>query len=66
MSFRIWLAKPESTESEASTGGVLQNRFMARKSRFLSNNACPSPAYLLQMNYFTDFHKVFWLQRSKL
>ena len=44
---------------EHSPGGVLQNRFVARKSRFLSNNAGPSPASLLKINYFTDFHKVF-------
>ena len=47
-------------------GIVLQNRFLARKTRFLSNNAGYSPASLLKMNYFTDFHKVFRLQLSKL
>ena len=63
MSLCIWLAKLESSlkvqNHKHPPGGVLQIRFLARKTQFLSNNAGYSPASLLKINYFTDFHKVF-------
>ena len=39
-------------------GSVLHNRLLARNSRFLSNDTGYSPASLLKLNYFTDFHKI--------